>query len=804
MSRALDTIFGLEAMRFGAEGVLFQFARPFPAWAWLLAVLAALAVAWWSYRRLIGSPAARWSLGALRGGLLLTLLLVISGPQLVRPNERVEKDWVLVLVDRSASMSIKDAPGAAGRRAREEQLAESIRDGWPRLAELAKERTVVWLGFDSGVYELAAPPGDQPPEIGRPSGRRTAIGAVLEQAFQRAAARPIAGVIVLSDGRSVDEPGRAVLRRLQSEHIPVLTVPLGSAEPVSDLAIVAAEAPLLAFVNDTVPVVVQVDRLGAPAQGRPPPSGVVRLIDRATGRVLDEAPLPRDESGWSAGRTRVVLTTRPDLPGAPTWTVVIVPDAPDLIEENNEAEIKPELVDRPLRVAYFDGYPRWEYRYLKNLLVREPSIRSASMLLASNRQYLQEGDVQLLSIPRSPEEWAAFDVIILGDLASNLFSDEQLEQLREHIAVRGAGLLWVGGPGATPSTWRDSPLADLLPFAPATGRAGDDSVRAWDESVVVTRAPGAERLGLLELGNESDAGWPPSLADPRTGWSALRYAQRIDPAIVKPTAEVLAWAHPLSAPGEESLRSPLVLTMRYGAGRVMYVATDEIWRWRYARGEALPERFWLPLMRLQGRESLARTARSALIEVTPRRAEVRQPVRVAVELLDQSIVDLVPSGATLTARIRRVDEGPRGEAGPERSAPIELTLAPEQIGARGSSRSFARLWTPDEAGKYRVEAIDPLLANLGLAADLEVALSDDELRHPETDHALLTRLSEQTEGRVLAPSDLASAPDLLPNREIRIAGTPDITTLWDKPAVLILLVLLLTLEWVGRRLIKLS
>jgi hypothetical protein len=44
----------------------------------------------------------------------------------------------------------------------------------------------------------------------------------------------------------------------------------------------------------------------------------------------------------------------------------------------------------------------------------------------------------------------------------------------------------------------------------------------------------------------------------------------------------------------------------------------------------------------------------------------------------------------------------------------------------------------------------------------------------------------------------------LPNRSIVIAGEPDIEQLWDKPVVLALLVLLLTGEWVGRRLMRMT
>lgn len=805
MNRLLNWLFGLSSMGFGDEGVHVSFARPIPGWGWALAVLAAAGLALWSYSRLTGSARSRIALASLRGLVLLLILLVISGPQLVRPNDRTEKDWVVVLVDRSASMTIADAPAQPGspRRNRDQQLADAINGSWPAFAQMAKDRTVLWLGFDSGVYDLGVreEAGELSGlDVGPAAGRRTSLGVALDQALARAAARPVSGVVVLSDGRSIDEAGRGALRRLQAERIPVMTLPLGSPDPVADLAVSKAEAPAMAFINDTVPVSVEIERLGTGARG---PGGRVQLVDRATGMILDEQPIPADESAWADGRSTLTLTSKPVEAGRFLWVVRVLPDAPDLIDQNNQAEVGVELVDRPLRVAYFDGYPRWEQRYIKQLLLRELSIESASLLLASNRQYLQEGDIILDALPRSPEDWARFDVIILGDFPGSLLSVDQLEQLREHIAVRGAGLLWVGGPGSTPGAWRDTPLADLLPFSLGNGvRSGDQTVRAWSEPVLMFPSPGAKRLNLLQLSDDPQGGWPARLSDPRTGWAQLHFAQRIEPESVKPTAEVLATIAPAAAadgtgtPPQDA--TPGVLSMRYGAGRVLYVATDEIWRWRYARGEALFERFWLPLLRLQGRESLARSARPALIEVGPRRPQVDEAARVSITLLDQSLVDASP--ATLTVRVRPADQpGPTG-------ATTDLTLVPDQgqSGTTRGARSYSTTWIPAEPGKYRLEAVDPLLATAALATDVEITLPDDELRRPESDHPALARLSEQTGGQVLTAAQLSTLPDLLPKRLVQISGTPDIQPLWDRPFILILLVLLLTLEWVGRRLIRLA
>ncbi|TVQ60724.1 MAG: hypothetical protein EA378_10730 [Phycisphaerales bacterium] len=808
MTELVSDILGLGDLRFGGEGVRLGFARSVPAWGWALAVTAGGVLAWATYARLAGPKRVRTGLAAIRTATLVLLLLLAAGPQLVRENERTEQDWVVVLVDRSASLTVPDAPdGPGGRTTREAQLRQAFESAGTTWRELDATRRLLMLGFDSGAFDLETirDGGELTGfDLGEADGRRTAIGASIEEALRRVAARPVAGLVVLSDGRSADELPRSAARRLSEELIPVFAMPLGSADAPADLAVASVDAPSAAFVSDRVPVTVAVERRGGtPDDG----SASVRLIDRATGLTLDERRV-RAADYDADGRAVVTLLTRPEDAGDADWLVEIDPDGGDLIEANNREPLTLSLVDRPLRVVYFDGYPRWEFRYLKNILLRERSIDSSNLLLATERSYIQEGDSRLDALPGSSEEWAPFDVVVMGDVRANLFSERQLEQLREHVALRGAGLLFIAGPGSTPGTWFGTALGDLLPFRASGGsRAG---VRAWEEPVTMAPTALAERLGLLNLGGPSEGlgsgeplRWPSSLSDPMSGWSTLRFAQRLERSSLKPAAEVLAVGVPVSAGGDASTRtsehpeaSALVVTMRYGAGRVTYVATDETWRWRYARGETLTERFWVPLVRDLGRAAVERGGRPALLEAAPDRPVVRQPVRVGITLLDQSLLDASPGSL-------RVRVSPASRPGSEADAGevTELTLGPA---GEDGERGFQTTWLPTRPGVYVIEPADPLLAGLGLSATVDVGLPDDEMRTPQADHAFLASLASSSGGRVLSSGELSELPGLLPNREVVIAAAPDVATLWDRPVWLVLLVLLLGTEWVVRRLIKLA
>ena len=771
----------LEVIPPDAERLRLVWEHPWPAWVWVVLLLTGGFLAGWSYSRLLGSRRSRILLAAVRFLLVALVLLLISGPILEMPRETIEQDWVLVLVDRSASMSIKDVDRPGGRHSRDEQLRALLSGHEEAWRGLAEARHVVWLGFHDGVFDLAAPaaPPDEkspsaPVELEAPTGRRTQISAALDQALQRAAARALSGVILFSDGRTTDPPSRAVVRRLLSDQVGVYPVLLGSRAPLGDLAVRRVEAPRRAFVRDKVPVVVELDQLGSRAAAA---AGVVKLIDETSGEELDRVELPAD-----GDFSQLTLTAEPLLAGEVTWRIEVETDRPDLIAENNAKSFVIELLDRPLRVLFVDGYPRWEYRYLKNLLIRERSIESSVMLLSADRDFAQEGNQPITRLPRSPEEFAPFDVVILGDVPGSFFSPEQLEMIRQHVAQRGAGLLWIGGERFTPRTFGGTVLADLLPMR------GSLALASIGRPVNMVPTPLAARFGLLRLSLE-DPGWPRQLADPATGWSLLSWAQRIEPGRLKPTAEVLAE----TTEEFRGARLPLVVQLRYGAGQIVYVATDEIWRWRYGRGELLPERFWVQIIRRLGRESLAGSDDAASLQVNPRRLTIGQVMQVELELLDARLADQTRQSVAVVLET---------EAG-RPIAELDLRRIDQATAlARRQVAEYVATYQPAVTGALRVRVDDPMLEGLGLEVQVEVYAPDDELRRPETDHDLLAGLAAETGGQVLGPDELDRLGELLPNRSVRTIN-PITERIWDTPLAFALVLILLAAEWIGRKVVRL-
>ncbi|MEM1212004.1 MAG: vWA domain-containing protein [Planctomycetota bacterium] len=510
----------------GDENVELTWRYPLPGWLWVLIGLGALGLAWASYTRMVGPRWGRYGLAGLRAMLLVWVAILLAGPGLVRTDERVEKDRLLILVDRSASMQTRDMAGAGGAESRDERLRSAVKSQAAVFGpeRLGADRELVWLGFDVGAYPIegveGVPADDNAAEAASPEagvvldwdaaeGGVTRVRTAIEQALQSAAGRPISGVVVMSDGRSPEATPAGFVEGLKERGVRVFGVALGSDELPLDLAVESVTTPGRAFVGDVVPVVVQLEQLGVlPGDGRgiDPARVEVQLVDpQADGaeEVLQSVSL-------AGGRLDepVRLEAVSEAVGEVDWQVRVVVDgvavaleavevegggegggvegegesvegggrtvtdrglrggveSEELTLANNVGAVDLTLTDEPIRVLYIEGYPRWEYRYLVSMLKREESINSSVLLRTAGSTFVQEGDTPIVRAPVTADEIKPYDVIILGDVGSDYLSEGQMRLIAEHVAGSKAGLLWIGGPQHTPGGWVDTPLRALLPM----------------------------------------------------------------------------------------------------------------------------------------------------------------------------------------------------------------------------------------------------------------------------------------------------------------------------------------------------
>ncbi|MEX0653981.1 MAG: hypothetical protein WD534_09145 [Phycisphaeraceae bacterium] len=817
----MDRLTGLSRVSWSDEGAVLGWQYPLPAWGWALIVLAAFAFACWSYSRLLGPRPARMALGALRGLLIVLVVALIAGPVLVRPDERVEPDTLLVLVDRSASMQVQDTPDpadAAHWLSRDQALRQALARQVDVFGDeqLARERTLTWLGFGSETFAFE-PPLTAPDAWADATGPATHVRTAIEQALAAAGGRPISGVVLFTDGRSPQATGAELVHRLQQQAVAVYPVPLGADPMPLDLRLGRIDHPEQAFVDDIVPVTVHVERFGG--EGEIDPANVrVRLVDTATGEAMDEQTL--EETGLGQP---VRLRASSDTPGQARWRVELEHDAADgspplLDRRHRQALLNVEILDRPLRVLYIEGTPRWEYRYLTAMLVREESIESSVLLLSADRGFAQEGDRPITRFPQDREEIGEFDVIVLGDVPADYFSDDQITLIRNHVSEGGAGLLWIGGERFTPQAYERTALADLLPMqrpgnvtplpTPAEGFTFVPTLQARALNVLELAGPELEQAHTQLSGAAEDEvdrlladfpDWPRELAP-------LRWAQQISP--LKPTAETLAVGYDLNDLAGEP--ATLIARLRYGAGQSLYVASDEMWRWRYGRGELYFEQFWIQLVRMLGRERVQQTDDRARLSVSSRRVPLDQSVVVELHLDDPALIErALPEIRTSVHDLGDTmgeADGDNGDAEDRSRGAVvdQLALRPTAEAGDGATgrRTYRAIWRPTQPGPMELRISDPALSDLALAQSVEVIAPDDELRQPEPDHDRLALLAQQTGGEVIALDALNRLSEIVPNRARRTAE--DLRDpLWHSPLALGLILLLLTGEWIIRKTIRL-
>ena len=205
----LDRLLGLdESYALGAENTALGWEHPLPGWAWLLIVLAALALSTYSYHRLLGSKTLRILCASLRGVLLIALAVLLAGPTVVRTDVTPEPDWLLVLVDRSASLTFEDMRDGETMVTRDAALRAALARQGDLFGDerLGKGRNIVWLGFDRDAYPITPPP-----ELlaGVDVGEGSATGVSTPRAARRTlAARAAAG----DEPAHRDRPGDAARR----------------------------------------------------------------------------------------------------------------------------------------------------------------------------------------------------------------------------------------------------------------------------------------------------------------------------------------------------------------------------------------------------------------------------------------------------------------------------------------------------------------------------------------------------------------------------------------------------------------
>lgn len=724
------------------------FAAPLPVWVVALVVAGAAALAWRTTRGLASAHGRRLALTALRVAVVVALLVVFMRPVRVLSEPPDGRVPVAVLVDASPSM---DLEGASGASRFDEALAVVGKRVVPSLeAAFSPE---VWT-FGARLDRLPAAGAGAPVRSSRSD-----LGAALAALAEQYASRPLAGVVVVSDGAVAPPPETA----LAAWPTPVLALGTGLSTIARDDEVVSVSLGETHISETAVDLTATVRRRGVMQEPLE-----VRLFEN--GRAVDLQTLDL-ASGELA---RVVFRVLPPPEAATRYTVSVAERPGELTPRNNARSVLASPAGRVRKVLMVEGAPGFEHSFLKRSWDRDRAVLLDSVVRKGQNDqgrdtwYVQAaGDragALAAGFPIQREALFGYDALVLANFEAASLSRDQLAMLDSFVTSRGGGLLVVGARSFEPRAVAGTPLARLLPLDVAARTATEASSGAGRGAAVDLTVDGRAHPILRVAANE---------ADTAAEWArSPRLAGGTSVGGLRPGASVLAL---MASP--TGMR-PLVSTQRAGAGRVVAFTGEAAFRWKMMRpsDDRLYDAFW--------RQTLRWVAAPA-------------PAPVAVTTAPEAHGRLEGSVVVRNARFEPVpDATVTVELVPAEGEP--LTLTPPASDPSAGLHVFSVPW--DAEGPVRVE-VSATREGVDLGRDeawvLSVA-SGDEFADPRQHPEVLARVASATGGALVEADDVGTIAARLADvtRARRHLAERD---LWHAWWVWALVLALLSGEWALRR-----
>lgn len=787
MHRIWEIIFGLRHGFLGREGELsLQFNPQWPGQQWtgaaiwnavLIALAAALVI--YIYRRDGRSRKTRIALGAMRLAVLLLVIGLLNRPVLTLTQERTEPSVLAVMVDRSVSMRVKDA-GPNDQPLSRLEAVEKLLDakGGEELKELAKKHEVRIYDFDDQARFLGTVAKDGPeknPLAGvKAEGQTTQIVQSIRGVLDDLQGQRVAGLVVLTDGRETPEkPQEAeAIAGLKSYNVKVFPIAVGSDQMPTNIDVQSITVQDTAFVGDIVNVKATVRATGYKSGH----SVRLTLKDKKTGLpLLGMNKQPVDET--------VVL--QPDVPTEvelqflPTEitnldvSVEATPEPGELDDDDNIRTAQVSVLDAKINLLYVDGYPRWDYRYLKTEMIRDKSVNISCLLTSADPTFAQEGDRPIKRFPESMTELLDYDVVLFGDVDPRQFTDAQLQLVSDFVSKKGGGFGMVAGPRWSPQAYRNTAIEPILPVILSRVDSSDTRNITQGFRPVLTRDGESSSIFRFFADRQVNARYI------KNDWQPVFWYCR--GIMTKPGVGEVYAEHPTDT-GPDGKKAPILVLGRFGAGRTLFSAIDDSWRWRFYTGESIFDTYWVQQVRYLARSKKLGQRRLTLTSLRPT-YEVGQQVRVSLRVLDPQLQQQIPD----ELRGDIVD-----------SATGQLIGQQSFVRQESQHDLYVASWTADRIGRFVVKLPHVALGTEALEVPVEVTVPRLELASPQVDRTFLTRLASETLGQSI-PFDQASGKLLAIPSVAKIIPIESAEPLWNAPIILVLFVGLIAAEWITRK-----
>ncbi|WP_395753581.1 hypothetical protein [Prosthecobacter sp.] len=717
-------------------------------WPWIVLVVLPLVGLWLAWRAGLTLPAAtRWGLVLLRGLVFTALALLLLNPGEWKQPEHKEEKLHAVLLDRSASMDVRDVGEATrwtGGLAMTQVIAKA---GGEQVKAFAFSDALEGDALKAGL---------------KADGQASAIVHSGNALFSGASGlgRKLASITIISDGHQTREDAAAeLILRARASHVPLHVVPLGGEWGGRDLILHATRRLVMALPGKPVAISVSLENRGL---GLIKPR--VQIVDAA-----GKAQAERDVELDSGGRKTLSIEV-PKLAGG-DYRVVVATQQGEDITRNNEDRVRVQELTSRTRVFIAEGAPYWDSKFLAQLLREQGFMDVRAIYRLNDERYFRvdAGTSEPVvsgesTFPETADDFAKIDLIVLGKGAEGFLDAKRIEALKSFVRDRGGALLLARGKSYAER------LADFEVLEPLEwGAAMDGEFRFEPGSV-------GEAAGLFgqALPEAQDPLWRqlPPLSDVVTI------------AKLKPFTQVMAMGVKPAVGREE--RVPLLAAKHFGRGVVVALNADGLWKWDFdpqARKLGnMYEEFWTQLLQWTASYAEFLPGQELSLRLSESNAKLGRGVRASIGWRGGKDVP--------QPKIRVYHDG--GQL-------PDISASEAESDADGR-RSWSALIQPELPGTYRVQAFNG--DKPGPEAVLNVLAPPSEQEALAADPDFLQELATATGGKVWNPAQAAELlthlfappPDQVQERE-QATWHP----WWPQSWLLVPLVLLLALEWWSRR-----
>jgi uncharacterized membrane protein len=733
------------------------FANLLPWWALGLVLAAIAATAWLAYARFAVAPRRRNALVALRFVTLLLLVLFLMRP--VRTTMDGTREAVVpILVDGSRSMSIEDVAAGPGGRRRIDRARDLVTG--ELLPLLGPRFHTEVLSFGDGLAPSA------PADLGA-SARRSDLSSALLAVRERYRGRPIAGIVLLSDG------GDTSAADLGYGTPPVYAFGVGATTIGHDREVLSVTAADAVFDDSRVDLAVS-----AVSHGHGTEPIALRLLEN--GRPLEVRRVAPAGDGVPVREIFQVSPAR----GAATVYSIEIPETPgDLVPENNARSTLVQPPARQRRILFVEGAPGFEHSFLKRAWATDSGLEVDSVVRKGKNEqgadtfYIQaarsRSDALMTGYPKGAESLFAYDALVLANVEATQLSRAELETTRAFVAQRGGGLLVLGARSFAKQGLVNTPLEEVLPLQLAD--RGDAVLPAVSSRGMnrVGLSPAGESHPVMQLGAALD--------ETRKRWNAAPALASIFPlGGPRPGADVLAVTG-----GAGGTARALVAVQRYGEGRSMIFTGEAAWRWRMLlpSSDRSYDTFWRQAVRW-----LALPAPDPIAVALPAGASPGETLSLRIAVRNAAFV--AQPDALVDVRVTAPDG---------RIEQLRASIPSRGNDGEEDDRYVAR-FRPEQPGVYKVSA-EARRGSMSLgsaSAALLVGGADLEMTDPRLNLQVLQRVALGSGGRVMeagqGPALLEALRAAVPAAQIAV--THD---LWHNGWSFAVIVLLLGAEWILRR-----